>query len=170
MLDPADLNTEDVEPSPLDAVPRRSVSKGPLQALVSPPVRTGAARQCSKLRWQNSMRSGRRVFDRRQTCWTPRHSLTVPALAVEGATIAGIQSVARVAPNRPKRIFDMDRLLLFLRWCGRPHAADSLRGLILRNVRFAVVIPLRVMPRVAFAMFDGTHRPMRIGILPLHLS
>jgi len=48
---------------------------------------------------------------------------------------------------------------------------SSLPCLILRNVPFAVVIPLRVTPSVAFAVvFDGPRRPMRISILPLHLS
>jgi hypothetical protein len=48
---------------------------------------------------------------------------------------------------------------------------SSLPGLILQNVPFAVVIPLRMTPSVAFAVvIDGTNKPMRIIILPLHLS
>jgi hypothetical protein len=43
--------------------------------------------------------------------------------------------------------------------------------LVLRNVRFAVVIPLGMTPGMAVAvLLEGTHGPMRIGRLPLHFS
>src|SRR3990172_3932112 len=62
-------------------------------------------------------------------------------------------------PNRYGRVRQMQGL------------SSSLPWLILRNVPFAVVIPLSVTPSVAFAVvFDGTRRPMRISILPLHLG
>ena len=48
---------------------------------------------------------------------------------------------------------------------------SSLPSLILRNLCFAAVIPLRMTPGVAVAVvFEGTHGSMRIGILPLHFS
>jgi len=48
---------------------------------------------------------------------------------------------------------------------------SSLSGLILRNVPFAVVIPLGMTPRMARAvLLDGPRRPVRLGISPLHVG
>ena len=52
-----------------------------------------------------------------------------------------------------------------------PRLSASVPCLVLRDMRFAVVIPLGVTPCVAFAvLLDGTDRPVRLGILPLHFS